>query len=541
MIQLKPLHLLTSVCAILLAAFSSATTTYSTFAWSQKFVQGAAGEPNESKITADSAGNVYEFSETTGATQGYDLIRLNSAGVTTLSKHVDFGNINFYPTAVRVSPNPQGGLPFIYVCAQTQNTNGGQVIYVAKYNATGSIVWSQEIGGPTADAYCEPGGFDVDANGNVFTAGPTKYAPGQFELEMFEYSAAGVQLLDKTNQSIYPTRCYHVGTNWVTYSDTQWGVYSQSTGAQLAGQNLQPVISGSKKTSFSFVATPQRDSTILLVKNISVFDSAQLTQVFSHVVLCLSNAGGVAWVSPTYSLTGVAAAGNGISDPAYIICTSAGGGNVLRQLYGSGANAGKEIKEATLPHLIATTLGPPADVNGVAVYSEPVPYDNSIVVQRYDTGLNLIMTNTVNGSAASAGPDVSDSCLLNGNLYVSTEVDDPVGSTDSYDAIVQRYAPGITLSTLVATPSSPKGGTTFSLKVQLNAPAPAGGLLVTLSANSGNLAFSNNTQLLTLAIPAGSIYALVPVKTGAVAANTVVKIEANQSGVIRDLPITLTH
>jgi hypothetical protein len=542
MIHLKPSYFLATVVALIASTFASATPVFATLAWTHGFVQGPSMSPLLSKVTADPAGNIYLLSQTTGATQGFDLIRMNNAAVVTLSQHEDFGTIApVFPTSIRTSPNPQGGLPNIYVCAQILNSGNSPVTYLAKFNSAGGLTWSLAIGGATSGISIIPKGFDVDTNGNVYVATSTKFGPGKFELEMFEYSTAGVQTSDKINQTIAPTQCFHVSTNWVTYNSQQWGVFSQSTGNQLAGQNIPFVTNGSKVTSFDFIATPQRDSSILLVKNTTVSDSVQHTDVYSHVVLCLSNAGGVAWVSPTFNEVAIAAEGNGISDPAYVMCTSAGGGNFLQQLNGSGPNAGKEIKEAALPPNIATANRPQADASGVFVYTETAPHDNSVTVKRFDTGLNQILSQTTSGTATLAASVVSDSCILNGNLYMTTELDNLDGSTDTYDAEVQRFAPGITLSQLTPSATSVKGGTTFTLKVQLNAPAPAGGLLVTLSANSGKLAFSNNSQLLTLAIPAGSIYAPITVKTGAVASDTGVHIQANQNGVIRDLAITLTH
>jgi hypothetical protein len=108
------------------------------------------------------------------------------------------------------------------------------------------------------------------------------------------------------------------------------------------------------------------------------------------------------------------------------------------------------------------------------------------------------------------------------------------------NTVVQRYVPGVTVSALSVPNSSATGGTIVPLKVSLNAPAPAGGMIVVLKSSSDKLIFPNKTTTYSAAIPSGSIYATVMVHPSPVGANTLVTISGNQNGVQRAVSLTIT-
>jgi uncharacterized repeat protein (TIGR03803 family) len=90
------------------------------------------------------------------------------------------------------------------------------------------------------------------------------------------------------------------------------------------------------------------------------------------------------------------------------------------------------------------------------------------------------------------------------------------------------------LSALTLNPLGVKGGVSSTAKVTLNGPAPAGGLLVTLTSSKPSVAASTSVT-----VPAGSSSATVPITTFAVTANTTVNITATGGGVSKSSTLTV--
>ncbi len=92
------------------------------------------------------------------------------------------------------------------------------------------------------------------------------------------------------------------------------------------------------------------------------------------------------------------------------------------------------------------------------------------------------------------------------------------------------------LSSITANPSTITGGNTGAAVVQLTAPAPAGGLLVSLSSSSGSVASIPSS----VTVPAGAANASVLLTTGGVTASTTVQLSATYSGVTTTSTVTVT-
>jgi uncharacterized repeat protein (TIGR03803 family) len=90
------------------------------------------------------------------------------------------------------------------------------------------------------------------------------------------------------------------------------------------------------------------------------------------------------------------------------------------------------------------------------------------------------------------------------------------------------------LSALTLNPLGVRGGASSTAKVTLNGPAPAGGLLVTLTSSKPSVAASTSVT-----VPAGSSSATVPITTFAVTANTTVNITATGGGVSKSSTLTV--
>jgi hypothetical protein len=104
------------------------------------------------------------------------------------------------------------------------------------------------------------------------------------------------------------------------------------------------------------------------------------------------------------------------------------------------------------------------------------------------------------------------------------------GTTTSLPLAVNPAA----LSALTLSPLNVRGGASSAAKVTLNGPAPAGGLLVTLSSSKPAVA-----AIPSVTVPAGSTSATVPITTFPVTATTTVNITATAGGVSKSSTLTV--
>lgn len=106
-----------------------------------------------------------------------------------------------------------------------------------------------------------------------------------------------------------------------------------------------------------------------------------------------------------------------------------------------------------------------------------------------------------------------------------------LGTSVSADLTVTRAS----LSSIVATPSTPVGGQYVKLSVSLDAPATSGGATILLSSSRSDLV----AVPATVTIPAGKKSVILTVSTKSVASNTDVEITASRLGVQKVARITL--
>lgn len=98
-------------------------------------------------------------------------------------------------------------------------------------------------------------------------------------------------------------------------------------------------------------------------------------------------------------------------------------------------------------------------------------------------------------------------------------------------------APSPALVALLISPAIVAAGSTAVATVNLTAPAPAGGLLVSLSSSRPNLA----SVPANLLVPAGKTTAIFNVKTNFIRRNTVVNIRAMAGGVEKNFALTIVR
>ena len=217
-----------------------------------------------------------------------------------------------------------------------------------------------------------------------------------------------------------------------------------------------------------------------------------------------------------------------------VTITASFGGNVQSiRLNVSPSQAGPVLAGLTVtPTAVAglttatatVTLSAPAPAGGAAVYFT----HTSLAVSQDLLGINVI----VPAGATSASFTV-------GTYKVSATM--VAGLSATYGGVTQTTMLTVnptsapTLSGLSLNPASVTGGTSSTATVTLSAPAPSGGIVVTLASNNTTAA----TVPASVTVAAGATSANFTVTTKAVTTSTAVAISATTGGVTRSATLTV--
>jgi hypothetical protein len=168
---------------------------------------GVAGQETEgSSVATDANGNVYVAGYTTGGLDGNTLTgskdffvtKYNSSGVKQYTRQLGVAGQETEGRSVATDANGN-----VYVAGYTTggldgNTlTGNQDFFVTKYNSSGVLQYTRQLGVATKDTY----GLSVatDANGNVYVAGSTaggldlNTLTGSFDFFVTKYDSSGVK------------------------------------------------------------------------------------------------------------------------------------------------------------------------------------------------------------------------------------------------------------------------------------------------------------------------------------------------------------
>lgn len=184
--------------------------------WAKTF--GGLYNDNPSSISTDSSGNLIVVGDFNSPSITFGSTTLTNSGMTDIFivKFDTAGNVIWANKAggtsedicSSVKVNPSGEIlltgsyasPTCYFGANSLTNLGGGDVFIAKYNTSGSIIWTKRIGGTS---YEKGNDITTDSNGNIFITGyfgSTSISDGVNSLTntginsmfLFKYDASGI-------------------------------------------------------------------------------------------------------------------------------------------------------------------------------------------------------------------------------------------------------------------------------------------------------------------------------------------------------------
>ncbi len=235
------------------------------------------------------------------------------------------------------------------------------------------------------------------------------------------------------------------------------------------------------------------------------------------------------WGANTLEIT------NGGTTAPYLMVSQISGGSlgtpnprVIDALDGSG-------------HLLWEHRHQPADVlfpwtDGFFTYwydtSHSIGYlEHADTAGTFDFGKQYVQGTSTSATTFGAFRSFQNSFYVVNNMWTSAS---------TVSLVLDRFITGIAMQSVTSASSSVQGGHQLQVLINLNAPAPAGGVSIGVSTNSNKLLLPNNTQGQFVTVPAGASFVAVTLNAQAVATNTPVRVLGMQFGVRRFVDVTVT-
>jgi hypothetical protein len=488
----------------------------------------------------DSVGNAYTASEVHNNTGGTDvsLIKMDISGNVVLNKVAfTIPGTNSDIDHMCVSP-VIAGAQYVYIQTEGFSENSKLFVTVEKVDVLGNLIWSKTYGG-ISDQF---GTVNVaaDASGNCYVC-LFPIGDSSTSIEMLTYTPAGIVVHDLKNKLINPVNATFSSGKWLVdghapnqiYGSISWALFDAATGALNASASLNTLDTGTFVFTYTGTTYWDPNGTIYWGVTVNKYQSSGSPQplLINHFVRSYQTGGALNWTSTSYQgyLTQI----NGYGSGGTLWTLGAVGTNAAAFVEAYDSTGSRTCQTTGLP---ATTNAIVAEDFGAYVLITDPANKKNLMVQRLSPTGNLLFTNSI--AASSAVPNdqsqFQNAQFSNGVLYTFAMV-----STGISQGVVQRFFRGVTLMSVTG-PATVASNGTLTMKVQLNNPAPAGGMAIKLTSSSGKLLFPNNSNAYTMAIPAGSYYANVVLHAGAVVVNTAAIIAGNSNGVIRQSTVAVT-
>lgn len=335
-------------------------------------------------VSADAGGNVFLTGMFQSPTISFGSITLTNAGLGDifLAKYDGNGNVlwaksaggTFWDSPSSVSADANGnvfvtgsfGSLATFGSTTLTSTNGGtDDIFLAKYDATGNVLWVKSAGGIYADYGSS---VSTDANGNVFLT-------GSFQSPTIIFGSTTINYTNTGNYNVFLAK-YDANGNVL------WAKSASGTKAGGVGYSASTDVSGNVFVTGMFYSSAITFGPITLINS---DPSGNIQDIF--IVKYDAN-GNVLWAK---------SAGGAGSDIGYSICADANG-----NVFVTGGFLSPSITFGSI------TLTPPT-ANCAFNNCDPM------FIVKYDAGSNVLCA-----SALSSGGDYNNSVSIDtyGNAYI---------------------------------------------------------------------------------------------------------------------------
>jgi hypothetical protein len=354
-------------------------------------------------------------------------------------------NGNVFVTGYFVSPTITFGT---ITLTNADNTNSSADLFIAKYDASGNVLWAKSIGENSCDekGYC----CSADANGNVFITGIfacptvtfgttilTNVNPGYTDVFIAKYDAAGNALWARSaggtysddgmsvstdpNGNVFMTGDFQVSINFGTLTLTNAGNYGFFIAKYDASGNLLWADSaGGSSADVGYSVSSDSNGNVFA------------TGFFQSNLI-------------TFGTTTLSNAGNG---DMFIVKYDAGGNVLWANSVGGGySDLGYSVSSDFSGNVFVTGFfRSPTIIFGTTVLTNQDNTGNSqdIFIAKYNAAGNLLWAKSAGGSASDAGSCISIDA--NGNVFMAGRFQSPTiifGTTTLTNADITGYTQDI--------------------------------------------------------------------------------------------------
>ncbi len=374
---------------------------------------GANGETYGNAISHDSSGNSYITGYTDVGVSGqvqtgtndYFIAKYDSSGTLLWSRQV--GASGGYTYGYGISHDNSGnsyitGSTTVGISGQTQT--GGTDYFIAKYDSSGNLVWTRQVGANSGNTYAQ--GISSDSSGNSYIAGATTVGiSGQTQTGGTDYFIAKY---DSSGNLVWTRQ---VGANsGNTYG---YAISSDGSGNSYISGSTDVGISGQTQTGGTDYFIAKYDNSGNLVWSHQV--GASGGNAYSYGISSSTN--GNSYIAG-YTDKGLSGQSQiGIND--YFIAKYDSSGNLVwtRQV---GADSGN-----TYGYAISSDSSGNSYIAGstdVGISGQTQTGTNDYFIAKYDSSGNLVWSHQVGASGGNAY-SYGISSSTNGNSYIAGYTD----------------------------------------------------------------------------------------------------------------------
>jgi hypothetical protein len=517
---------------LLLAATSVAQSPPITLAWQSTLSLANTDIATSNSVTIDPSGNVWMLAHYDNKPPAYWLITERDPYGTLLKSLTIPCATNLYPIAFQVDATGNSYIAFHQILNPSKNNYIQEAVLIS-YDPAGHERWSRSQVGTGAHNSTTVNYLALAPDGNLYLAVELG-APdpsGEF-LRVAKYSQAGGLLFQKDITTVRGAQIPTLGSNNGYGIDGQsnfWAVadiISDSRNYELLVLNhANGNISYSEQTTN---ANPNNDCALQIQVNSdgSYYKALNTYGALTYQLGYYNAAHVLQWQTPTLpSVVWDFSA----ADPhhVYAYLTTYSNGNFTQNL----ARIDQGVVDWQVPDNVLLNQGPTGTTANLGSAGAFVPNNGSQpdALGAFDeTGKRVY--------AAGTGFPVSEWHVLPNGAIVSFGIDT---SSTVHKISLFKFVQGSAL-TSVAAPASAAAGTPFNATVQLNTPAPSGGLLETLTLTGSATFVKSGTNTLQVAIPVGSNKAVVSVTSAGSAKGSSITITAKGQSITRQATTALT-